>query len=106
MPSNISSTRDGVYLLAVQAVVLAHAGQILVEGHRFPNAVGLLQLVVDRVVPHEFEFGAASLLVREPSLLHLPAGTLATHFSLFYFSLGTWLAGFVWDLAPPRKIQP
>lgn len=74
--------------VAVQAIVLAHAGEILIHGQRPPLLFRLLQGLVHRVVAFDEELGAAGGLVGEASLLDLPVRAFASHGVGFSCSLG------------------
>lgn len=71
-------------ILAVEAVELSHAGEILVDGKVLGfgvlSLVGQLdELIVDGIVGLEEELAAARRLVREAALLDLAVRALASH---------------------------
>jgi hypothetical protein len=73
-------------ILAVEAVELPHAREVLVDGEILAFAVlplvgQLDELVVDGVVGVEEKLAAARRLVRETTLLDLAVWALATHLS-------------------------
>ena len=75
---------EGDIILAVEAVELSHAWEVLVDGELLAFSVLALvgqldELVVDGIVGLEEELTAARRLVREAALLHLAVRALASH---------------------------
>jgi len=75
---------EGDIILAVEAVELSHAWEVLIDGELLGFSVLALvgqldELVVDGIVGLEEELAAASRLVREAALLDLAVRAFASH---------------------------
>ena len=75
----VSNSNGGEVTIAMEAVVLTHTWQILIDGQMLSLSFWLMEIIIDGIVSLHKELGSTMGLVGVPPLLHASMWALPSH---------------------------